>query len=193
MAVIISLLRGVNLGGNKLVRMEVLRGMYESLGFRDVRTYLQSGNVVFRTASRNLARLAPQIENEIERKCGFHSDVILRSASDLAETIARNPLAHRHGINPSRLVVTFLRDCPSTEIRAALAGISCHPEELYVETRELYTYFPNGFAQSKLRVMMEKALKKTGTARNWNTVTNLLALAKEMEGSGRTRSGAKRS
>src|SRR6266851_4700119 len=106
MAVVISLLRGVNVGGHHMIKMEALRALYESLGLRDAKTYVQSGNVVFKTQERDLVRLSKKIEDGIERKFGFRPHVIVRTPSDLRNVIARNPFAQRRGIEPNRLLVT---------------------------------------------------------------------------------------
>src|SRR6059058_4575947 len=90
MAVIISMLRGVNVGGHNQIKMEALRALYEQLGMQDPRTYVQSGNVVFRTKERDLRRLTKLLEDGIERSFGFRPDVILRTASELRTAIANN-------------------------------------------------------------------------------------------------------
>src|SRR5439155_2442145 len=95
MLVVISMLRGVNVGGHHLIKMDALRALYESLGLQDPQTYVQSGNVIFKTKEPDLARLAQQIENEIERRFSFRPGVILRTSSDLRDVIKKNPFAHR--------------------------------------------------------------------------------------------------
>src|SRR5208337_1235944 len=93
MTVIISMLRGVNVGGHNKIRMDSLRDLYASLGLRDPQTYVQSGNVVFRADAKNILPVSKQIEDAIEQKFGFRPGVILRTASDLRDVIARNPFA----------------------------------------------------------------------------------------------------
>jgi uncharacterized protein (DUF1697 family) len=182
MPVIISMLRGVNVGGHNKVKMETLRELYQSLGLNDPQTYVQSGNVVFRTDKRDLAALASRIEGAIEREFGFHPAVILRTTSELREVIARNPFATRRDIEPSRLLVTFLASVPAVEACDEVLSLKTHPEELRIEGREVYIYFPNGMARPKISWMtIEKMLKTSGTGRNWNSVTRLLAMAEEME------------
>jgi uncharacterized protein (DUF1697 family) len=182
MPTVISMLRGVNLGRSRRIRMDDLRALYESLKLRDVRTHLQSGNVVFRTPHRDLSGLTRRLEREIERKFGFHSDVIVRTVSEMKEVVARNPFAHRRGIDPSRLLVTFLAGDPGEKAREAVRRIRTDPEELHIEGRELYIYFPNGMGRSNLPgAAIEKALDTPGTARNWNSVTKLLQIAESQE------------
>lgn len=182
MAVIISMLRGVNVGGHKKVKMDALCTLCGSLGLRDAQTYVQSGNVIFRTEGRDLARLRKRIEDGIEKTFGFHSDVILRTPADLRDVVAGNPFASRSGIEPKKLTVTFLASDPGQEAREKLLAIKAEPEELRIEGRELYIYYPNGMARPKLQwPIIEKALKTSGTARNWNTVTKLLEMAERLE------------
>jgi len=182
MAVIISMLRGVNVGGHKMVKMDALCALCGSLGLRDAQTYVQSGNVIFRTEGRELVRLSKRIENGIEKSFGFHSDVILRTPAELRDVVKKNPFAARRGIDPKRLVVTFLASDPGKEAREKLLAIKTEPEELRIEGRELYIYYPNGMARPKLTwPIIEKALKTSGTARNWNTVTKLLEIGERYE------------
>jgi uncharacterized protein (DUF1697 family) len=184
MTVVISMLRGVNVGGHNKVKMDALRALYESMKLREAQTYVQSGNVIFRTDERDIARLAKRIEDGIERKLGFRPDVILRTATEMSEVIARNPFAKRRGIEPSKLLVSFLASDPGAEAREKVRQMKCDPEELRIEGREMYIYFPNGVGRSKLSlVRLEKTLKTPGTARNWNSVTKMLEMAEKLEAS----------
>ena len=182
MPVAISMLRGINVGGHNSLKMESLRAMYESLGLRDAQTYVQSGNVVFRTTARDLAPLAKRIEGKIEQTFGFRPGVIIRSSSDLREVIRRNPFATRQGIEPGKLLITFLAAVPSPEAREKMLGIQADPEEMHIEGREVYAYYPNGMGRAKLSpALIERTLKTAGTGRNWNTVTKLLEMAEKLE------------
>src|SRR5258707_12701573 len=115
MTVIISMLRGVNVGGHNKIKMEALRALYESLKLRDSQTYVQSGNVIFRSDERDIARLTKRIEEGIERKFGFRPDVILRTAAEMRDVVERNPFAKRRGIEPGKLLVSFLGSDRSEE------------------------------------------------------------------------------
>ncbi len=184
MPVIISLLRGVNVGGHNKIKMQALGALYQTLGLRDPQTYIQSGNVIFRTPGRDLARLRQRIENGIERSFGFRPDVMLRTPSELRDVIGRNPFAKRRDLDARKLLVTFLAGEPEPEARDAVHRIQADPEELRIHGRELYIYFPNGLARPKLSVaLLEKTLKTSGTGRNWNTVTKLLEMAEKLEAS----------
>jgi uncharacterized protein (DUF1697 family) len=174
MTVIISMLRAVNLGPRNRIKMEALRALYESLELEQPQTYVQSGNVAFKARERNLVRLASKIESGIERSFGFHSDVILRTCSELRSVVARNPFAARDGIDPSKLLVHFLVRDSGPEARDAVLKINADPEELRIDGRELYIYYPNGMARPKLSLaLVEKTLKVPGTGRNWNSVSKL--------------------
>ncbi len=168
MTTFISLIRGINVGGNKMVRMEDLRAIHESLGFKSVRTLLQSGNVVF-----TAARADPKkIEAAIEKKLKMNVSVVVRTADELREAIRRNPFP-LEGRNPGWLLVMFLAAEPKGEL-----GPIPPPEEAHLSGRELYLYYGNGAGRSKLTgAVLEKKLGVAGTSRNWNTVNKLLALA----------------
>jgi uncharacterized protein (DUF1697 family) len=182
MAVIISMLRGVNLGPHNRVKMEALRALYESLKLGEPQSYVQSGNVIFKTDERDLIKLTKRIEGAIEKKFGFQSDVVLRSTAELRDVIARNPFAKRRGIEPNKLLVTFLAGDPGEEARVAVRAIKCAPDEVFIDGQEVYIYFPNGVARPKLSwPTIPKILKVSGTARNWNSVTKMLEIAEKME------------
>jgi len=182
MGVVISMLRGVNVGGKHKIKMEVLRALYESIGLRGAQTLLQSGNVVFRTEQRDLIALAKQIESAVERKLGFHSDVVLRTSTELRDVVARNPFAKRAGVDASKLLVSFLVSDPGAEARGNVLRIKCEPEELRIDGREVYIYFPNGMARPKLSMaLVERTLRTSWTGRNWNTVRRLMEMAEELE------------
>lgn len=184
MPVIICLLRGVNVGGHNQIKMDVLRALCVSLKFRDPQTYVQSGNVVFHSDEKDLAKLSCKIADSIERKCGFRPSVILRTAAEMHAVVARNPFAKRSGIEPGKLLVTFLAQKPTREAANALLQLKVSPEELHLIGSELYIYFPVGAGKSKLNWSnLDKILKTTGTARNWNTVTKLLEMAESLEAS----------
>ena len=185
MPILISMLRGVNVTGFNKIPMEALRQLYESLGLRGPQTYIQSGNVVFRTDVKDLTALARRIEDAIEKKFGFRPGVTVRTTAELKEVIRKNPFAKRKEIEPAKLQVHFfLTVSPSAEMQGAILRLKgSHPEELVFGSRELYIYFPDGQGRSKLWPALDRALKKSATGRNLNTVTKLLAIAEQMESS----------
>lgn len=183
MTVVISMLRGINVGGHKMIKMEALRGLYQSLELEDPRTYIQSGNVVFRTGEKDLVRLRSRIEDAVERSFGFRPDVLLRTSVEMRNVIAGNPFAKRRDIDPSKLLVMFLASEPSREAREKVLSIRADPEELQILGREAYVYFPNGMARPKLApALIEKMLRTSGTCRNWNSVLKLAEIVQTLEG-----------
>lgn len=183
MAVVIAMLRGVNLPSYQKVTMEGLKTLCTGLGLRGVQTYIQSGNVVFQADTADLGVLAGMIEEAIEKRFGFRPGVILRTASELRKVIAKNPFAGRSEIEPNRLLVVFLSGTPSRQAREQILAIDCDPEELRMHGRELYIHYPNGMARPKIPIVrIEKMLQCVSTGRNWNTVNKLRAMAEALEG-----------
>jgi uncharacterized protein (DUF1697 family) len=182
MAVIIAMLRGVNVGGHNKIKMEDLRGLCKTLKLRDACTYVQSGNLIFRTEERDLALLAKRLQDAIERKFRFRPEVVLRTAAEMRHAIGRNPFAKRRGIEPNKLLVMFLANDPESEAREKAAQLNTAPEELRMDRRELYIYYPNGMARPKVSwASIERILKTPGTGRNWNSVTKMLEMAEQLE------------
>jgi uncharacterized protein (DUF1697 family) len=173
----IAFLRGVNVGGNKKLKMDALKSLCDSLGFSGAKTYLQSGNVVFKTDEK---KPAATLEAALEKKLTLQSRVIVRTAAELKKIIARNPfdVAQR---NPSRLLVVFLDGKPAAKAKDALLA-ACGPhDELQMSGEEIYLYCGDGISQTKVFLLLnEKTLGVTSTARNWNTVTKLLEVAEEV-------------
>jgi uncharacterized protein (DUF1697 family) len=174
----IALLRGINLGAHRRVAMGQLRELLAELGYGDVRTYLQSGNVVL-TSSASPERLQRKLEQQIAKELGIETQVLVRTRDELADVVERDPLA---GVadNPKRYQVSFLSAEPDADVVRELGRIDVAPEQFVVSGREIYTWHPDGIQRSKLNtVLSDKRLGVTATARNWNTVTKLLALADE--------------
>jgi len=182
MPVLISMLRGVNVGPHNRIKMDALRALYESLKFETPRTYVQSGNVIFRTKEKNTPDLADKIRRAIDKKLNCSPQVILRTTTELRNVIAATPFSDRPDLEPGKILVIFLASEPPPEARAGFDKFKDYPEEVHLKNRELYIYFPNGAGRSKLPwSAIEKLLKVTGTARNWNSVNAMLKIAEEME------------
>lgn len=170
----VALLRGVNVGGKAKIRMEELRRVCEGMGLEGVRTYIQSGNIVFRTKKRLTAK---QLEDGLEKAFGFRPLVMLRTVDELRSVIERNPIA---GVEPHKLLVFFLAAQAKPESAEAVRKMEISPERIEIDGMEMYIHFPNGQGVSKLPMArVERALGTTGTGRNWNTVQALLAMAEE--------------
>jgi uncharacterized protein (DUF1697 family) len=184
MPVVIAMLRAVNVGGHNKLKMEELLALCKTLKFRDACTFIQSGNVIFKTAETDMAALAKRLQNAIERKFGFRPEVVLRTHAEIKETIERNPFAKRREVEPNRLLITFLTGEPDAAAREKVAKIKTEPEELRMERREVYIYFPNGMARPKVSwATIERALQLTGTGRNLNSVTKMLEIAEKLAAS----------
>ncbi len=179
----IALLRGVNVTGRNMISMELLRDICASLKLRNPRTYIQSGNVVFRSPETHPAKLAARLETAIEKRCGFRPSVMLRTAAEMRDVVARNPYTGRENIHPGKFVVFFMATPPHPEVSNKVMAINVGSEEIQVDGRELYIYFPDGQGKSKLPPVLERTLKMPATARNWNTVNKLLAMAEETSAS----------
>ncbi len=176
MATFVALLRGINVGGNKAVKMAALKALCAAAGFADARTLLQSGNVVF-AATGEPRDIAGTLESAIRAEFGFPVAVIVRTAGDLDRIVADNPFGREATDDPGHLVVMFLdRDAEGAAV-ARLAADHGGPETIASGDRALYIYYPDGIGRSKLtNALIEKRIGVTGTARNWNTVTKLLAM-----------------
>ena len=174
MTACVSLFRGINVGGNRLVKMADLKAMHEILGLKNVTTYIQSGNVIFTTEDTNTVRLQKEIENAFEEKFGFHSHTLVRSALDLQEIVAKNPFQGQDDKEAKWIVVVFLANQPDTVAQESLLQSYSGPEQIFILGREMYIYYPEGMGRSKLtNTLLEKKLRTVGTARNWNTVLTL--------------------
>ena len=182
MPVLISMLRGVNVGAHNRIKMDDLRAVYKSLKLEDPQTYVQSGNVIFRAKEKRLPQLAKNIQDAIKKKFKFRPEVILRTVDELRKAIEASPFAGRPDIEPGKILVTFLAAAPPKDVQAAFDRFKDYPEEVHLKGCELYIYFPNGAGRSKLPwSSVERVLKVTGTARNLNSVRKMLAMAEELE------------
>jgi len=172
----IILLRGVNLGPSRRVAMPALRELLEGAGYADVRTYLQSGNVVL-TGPAGPAELQRRATRLIAERFGIEVPVIVRTGAELAEVVALDPLGDI-AVDPKRYQVSFLSaELPAAAI-AGLRALAAPAERLVVSGRELYAWHPEGVARSKLwNKLAGQGLGVTATARNWTTVTALAAMA----------------
>lgn len=174
MGVYVALLRGINVGGKNVLPMKELARLFAEAGAADVRTYIQSGNVVFRAGAKVVATLAGCVGDAIRREFGFVSPVILRSADELRLALERNPFSNE---DSERLHVMFLRDEPKPERVAQLDPHRSPPDRFAVLGREVYLHLPGGVGKSKLtNTYFDAALATIGTIRNMRTVTTLLGM-----------------
>lgn len=173
----VALLRGINLGARNKVSMADLRDLFDSLGAEDVATYVQSGNVVFKSRSGSRAELIEAIEQRIRSDLGLSVTVLLRTKAELAKVLRGNPFVES-GRDQTKLHVTFLADRPDRARVRDLEGREFGADEHRVVGREVYLHCPNGYGRTKLNnAYFEKQLGVAATTRNWKTVTNLVELA----------------
>lgn len=181
MAQHIALLRGINVGKTKRMAMVELREALDELGYEDVKTLLQSGNVVFRAKGKPEA-LEKEIQKAVARRFGFDVTVMVRTARELAKIVEENPLTEGEA-EGKKLHVLFLAAKPAASCLREVDPAALLPEKFHVAGREIYLWCKNGVLESKLfGVFSDKRLKVAGTARNWNTVTKLLALTQDVVG-----------
>ncbi|MGA8150576.1 MAG: DUF1697 domain-containing protein [Terriglobales bacterium] len=170
----IALLRGINVGGHKRVPMERLRAMFEKLGFAQVATYIQSGNVVFEAGKHAPADLSKKIEERILAEFGFSASVITRTPEELGKAIQNNPFPKESGNDPSKVYIAFLSQVPRADAAKKLGALATTSEQLHHSDKEIYLCYRDGMGRAKLTgSVLEKALEVTATARNWNTVNQL--------------------
>jgi len=175
----IALVRAVNVGGKNAVGMAELRELVTGLGFGDVRSLLASGNLVFRGGRAKGAALERLLEREAARRLGLETDFLVRTPAELDAVIEHNPFPAEAERDPGRLVVMFLRAAPPAAAVRALEAAITGREYLRAKGPHAWIVYPDGQGRSRLTAtVIEKHLGSRGTARNWNTVLKLAALAR---------------
>jgi len=171
----VALIRGINVGRAKRVAMADLRALMEGLGYRDCRTLLNSGNIVFTAGSGDPGRMAARIERAMAATIGVSARVIVLSGADLSTVVRENPLS-KVASDPTRLFVAFLGQSADRARLTPLTQQSWKPEALALGTHAAYLWCPAGILQSRLTVAVGRVLGEATTTRNWATVTKLQAL-----------------
>lgn len=178
MPIYIAMLRGINVGAHKRMKMEKLRASCEALGCQQVKTYIQSGNVVLQAEKLSASSLTRKIEERILADFGFSSDVILRSREEMQKIVKGNPLLKEEGIDTSKLHVVFLSEAAAPSAVKKLEALTLEPDRVRHSGKEIYFYFPNGVSGSSLwKHNLDRELSITGTMRNWNTVNKVYQMA----------------
>lgn len=174
----ISLIRGINVGGHKKVKMEQLRKSVEALGFQRVRTYVQSGNIVFQSPRQPVATISKKIEGAILAEFGHTTPVITKTSEEIARVLESNPFLKQTAIDLTRLYVVFFSGRPKPLDVKKLESIPSGADQFRCQDDILFLHLPNGAGESKLaNAPFEKLLSVRGTARNWRTVNNLHQMA----------------
>ncbi len=173
----IALLRGINVGGKHKLPMSELAALFAEAGCDEVRTVIQSGNVVFRATQALTERIPALIADVIADRYGFRVPVVTRTAPEIREVARGNPFIAA-GVDTGKLHVAFLADEPSPELIALLNPDRSPPDEFVASGREIYLHLPNGVARTKFtNDYFDRTLGTTSTIRNWRTLLMLLELA----------------
>jgi uncharacterized protein (DUF1697 family) len=179
-AIYVSMLRGINVGGNKRIKMDALRRSFDALGFQQVKTFIQSGNVVYKSAKASTTALSNKIEKRLLEDFGFAVLVVTRTAEEMAGAIKNNSFAAAKGIDQEKLHVMFLSAPPAPDALSKLNAWIAEPEQCRCLGRELYLYLPNGAGESKLlKAPLDRILSVVSTTRNWRTVNSLHQMCQE--------------
>lgn len=172
----IALLRAVNVGGNNILPMVELRALFESLGCSNVRTYIQSGNVVFDASTRTAATIASRAAAAIEKQFGLKTPVVMRSAAELSVAASSNPFIRR-GVDTKQLHLAFLADTPSARAASQLDVRRSPGDSFELQGRDLYICFAAGAGKTKLtNAYFDSTLGTVSTMRNWRTVETLVGM-----------------
>jgi uncharacterized protein (DUF1697 family) len=174
----IAILRGINVSGHRIIKMDALRQLFAGLGFSNSRTYIQSGNVVFQCKGMDTEKMAIKIAKAITAGFSFDVPVIVKEYGDLVQVAGANPFLADKTKDIAHLHVTFLSDKPEAGNIHSIAGGQYLPDEFLVMDKAVYLYCPNGYSNSKLtNSFFENKLKVTATTRNWKTVNELVKMA----------------
>ena len=181
MQTFISILRGINVSGQKKILMADLKALYESLHFKEVATYIQSGNVVFKSdAKLSDVQLAQKIEKAIGAKYNFEVPVMIRSIEEWEKAISQNSFTKEKNIDLKKLHITFLSEVPARENVESIKNADFLPDQFVIKGKEIYLHIPESYGETKLsNNFFEKKLKTKATTRNWNTVNKLFEMASQ--------------
>jgi uncharacterized protein (DUF1697 family) len=177
----ISILRGINVSGSKLIKMEALKKIYEEAGFKNVQTYIQSGNVIFQSKKASLKSIGSIIVKAIFAKTKFEVPVLVKELAELKETLNNNPFLKKRKEDINFLHVTFLEGVPLKENIEKMQGAYL-PDEFSIAGKDIYLFCPNGYGRTKLNNnFFENKLKMAATTRNWKTITELVNIAESFK------------
>ena len=173
------MLRGINVSGQKKICMADLKSHLEELGWEGIRTYIQSGNIVFRTADGNPPQLAQKIRQKLLHVYGFEIPALVLEPMDLANLIDNNPFARDPETNRDRLYVTFLFDTPSEELVGKIRESRKTNEHFIIIGKTIFLYYPDGYGRAVMNNnAFEKGLKVEATTRNWKTINALFEMTR---------------
>ena len=178
MTTYIAILRGINVSGKNKILMQDLKALFESLNFKNVKTYIQSGNVVF--DSNSLKNLETLIQQKIKEQFGFDVPVIVRTVDEITNILKHNPYLKQKNIELDKLHITFLSETPIKENLTKIHTYNFAPDVFEIIGNEVYLHCPNGYGNTKLsNTFFENKLKVTATTRNWKTVNEIAKLCEK--------------
>jgi uncharacterized protein (DUF1697 family) len=171
----ISILRGINVGGNRKILMKDLKSLYEGLGFSKVETYIQSGNVIFESEQKlSTTELEVKIQQAITETFGFDVPVIVRSAEEWTHIVSKSPFWKEKDVDIEKLHLTILKQIPYPELVMEIKGMKFQPDRFEILGSDVFVYCENGYGRTKItNDFFEKKLKTQATTRNWKTVMKL--------------------
>ena len=178
MTTYIALLRGINVSGQKKIQMAGLRSLFESLGYKDVQSYIQSGNIIFRAESQvDPSDIQKKIEEAIQKQYEFFVPVLIKTSEIIEEILKANPYKKEAELEPNRVLVSLLQETPDLQNIQALNSLEYPPDRFKYSDKAIYLHCPNGAGKSKLsNNLFETKLKVKATTRNIQTLTKILAL-----------------
>ena len=176
----IALFRGINVGGNNMLPMKELRALLENLDLQNVKTYIQSGNVVFRSEENRVSQLSSTISTAIKENHGFEPQVLLLKIEDMEKAMESNPFPEAES-EPKTLHLNFLASVPEHPDLKALENFRKESERFELQGNVFYLHAPDGIGRSKLAANAERLLGVSMTGRNWRTVRKIMAMVKEYE------------
>ena len=176
----IAFLRGINVSGHRIIKMEELRKMFEALKFKNVRTYIQTGNVVFETTVKDSDTLTKKIEKHLHKSLGYEVETMLRTIPEMEAIMKNNPFKKEKLDKTLSQYLTFLHDEPLTELNKTLISSSDDVATFKIKEKEVYTLYKRSSAKHPFsNNFVEKKLKVAATTRNWNVINKVLDFAKE--------------
>jgi uncharacterized protein (DUF1697 family) len=179
----ISLLRGVNMTGHNSIKMTDLAALYRNLGFFSAETYIQSGNVIFKSdLDSPVSDIALTIERAILNRFIYNIPVMIRTVSEMREIISSNPFLSKEKFDPSKMAVIFLHEKVSLAQIQKVSDVDYPPDKFKIIGKEIFTFCPNGFGRTRLYTnFFEQKMGVTGTARNWKTITTIFKIAENLK------------
>jgi len=176
----IALLRGINVSGKNKIKMVELKQLLINVGFSNVVTYIQSGNVVFSSEETNTSKIEKQIVTAIQGNFGFSIKTLVLEKMELINVFESNPFKENTNFDFKKICATFLEKIPNEEGKAKVFALADSDEQVVFKDKTAYLYCPNGFGRTKLtNNNIENKLKFSATSRNWNTVTKLVELSNQ--------------